>query len=174
MLIALGIPATVLRGIERSTIMRIKASEYVAQKFDEKGANRLKLEMDNFLARYEQDSARKSELFSDSIPTLEKLKKLEAKIGLVTNTSASVVDVVFERFDLKRFFDVVITRENVRRMKSDPEGILLALEQLGVSQFFMVGDLIFDVMAAKSANGIAILVIRPEQANTPSLQRSVY
>ena len=112
-LIALGIPATVLRGIKRSTIMRNMASEYIEQKSDEKEANRLKNEMNNFLERYEQDSARKSELFPDSIPTLEKLKKLEVKIGLVTNTSASVVDAVFKRLDLERFFEVVITREDV-------------------------------------------------------------
>jgi HAD superfamily hydrolase (TIGR01549 family) len=173
MLIELGVPSTILRGIERSTIMRNKASEYIEQKCNEKEANRLKREMDSFLAGYEQDSARKSELFSDSIPTLKKLKNRKVKIGLVTNTSASVVELVFRRFDLTGFFDIVITRESVRRMKPDSEGVLLALERLGESRFFMVGDLMFDVIAAKSAGGVAILVIRPEQANTQHLYKGL-
>ena len=172
-LIDLGIPSAVLKGIERSTIMRNKASEYVGRKLDEEEASRFKLEIDDFLTRYEQDSARKSELFPDTIPTLEKLQKNEVRIGLVTNTSIKVVKAVFENFDLERFFEVVITRENVRRMKPDPEGILLALEQLGANGFFMAGDLIFDVIAAKSANGVAILVIRPEQSNTQHLYKGL-
>jgi HAD superfamily hydrolase (TIGR01549 family) len=173
MLIESGVPSTVLSGIERSTIMRNKASEYIELKFGEKESRRLKREMDNFLSVYEQDSARNSKLFLDSIPTLEKLKEFGAKIGLVTNTSAGVVDLVFKRLDLERFFDVVITRESVRRMKPDPEGILLALERLGASRFFMVGDLMFDVIAAKSADGIAILVNRPEQTNTQHLYKGL-
>ncbi|UCD95991.1 MAG: HAD family hydrolase [Candidatus Bathyarchaeota archaeon] len=172
-LIELGVPSTVLSGIERSTIMRNKASEYIEQKCGEKEANRIKREIDNFLAGYERDSARKSELFPDSIPTLKNLRNREVKIGLVTNTSARVVENVFRRFDLARFFDVVITRERVRRMKPDPEGVLLALERLGARRFFMVGDLMFDVIAAKSADGVAILVIRPEQTNSQHLYKGL-
>lgn len=86
-LIGLGIPTTILEGIERATIMRNKASEYVEQNFSEAKAERFRREMESFLNYYEPDSAKKSRLFLETIPTLETLRGLEAKIGLITNTS---------------------------------------------------------------------------------------
>jgi phosphoglycolate phosphatase-like HAD superfamily hydrolase len=88
------------------------------------------------------------------------------KIGLVTNTSMKAVDTVFQLHDLKMYFDVVITREKVKKLKPDPEGIILALKKLGVKTFFMVGDLDHDVSAAKSAKGTSILVKRNPNEKT--------
>jgi phosphoglycolate phosphatase-like HAD superfamily hydrolase len=82
------------------------------------------------------------------------------KMGLVTNTSMKAVDIIFQLHGLKTYFDVVITREKVKKLKPDPEGILLALRKLDVKKFLMVGDLVHDVLAAKSANGTSILVKR--------------
>lgn len=90
-------------------------------------------------------------------------------MALVTNTSAEAVKAVFQQHKLKQYFKVVITREKVRRLKPDPEGILLALKRLDVNSFFMVGDLVLDVLAAKRANGICILVRRPEQLSSLDL-----
>jgi phosphoglycolate phosphatase-like HAD superfamily hydrolase len=116
--------------------------------------------MEKFLSRYEQDSAEKSRLFPDTVSALEKLRELRVKMGIVTNTSAKAVDMVFQAHGLKQYFDVVVTRESVKRLKPDPEGILLAAERLGGNRFFMVGDLILDVLAAKTAMALAILVRR--------------
>jgi HAD superfamily hydrolase (TIGR01549 family) len=165
-LIELGIPKPVLEGIERSTSMRNRAAEYVEQNFGKTEAERFKLEMNEFLSWYEIDSARRSKLFADVIPTLTELKRFGAKMALVTNTSAEAVRVVFRQHKLIGYFRVVITRENVRRLKPNPEGILLALKRLRVNSFVMVGDLVLDVLAAKRANGTCILVRRPEQSNS--------
>jgi len=165
-LIELGIPKPVLQGIERATIMRNRASEYAEQNFGKTEAERFKKELNKFLRLYEKDSARKSRLFADTIPTLRELKRLGMKMALVTNTSAEAVKAVFQQHNLKQYFKVVITREKVRRLKPDPEGILLALKRLEVNSFFMVGDLVLDVLAAKRANGTCILVRRPEKLNS--------
>jgi HAD superfamily hydrolase (TIGR01549 family) len=159
-LLELGIPSSVLEGIERATIMRNKASEYVEKNLTKADAERIYQEMEKFLIRYELDSAKKSKLFPETISTLEKLRKLESRMGLVTNTSMKAVDTVFQLHGLKTYFDVVITRERVRKLKPDPEGILLALKKLSVKTFFMVGDLVHDVSASKKANGTSILVKR--------------
>jgi len=159
-LLELGIPSSVLEGIERATIMRNKAIEYIEKNLTKADAEKIYQEMEKFLIRYELDSAKKSKLFPETIPTLEKLRKLGMKMGLVTNTSMKAVDTVFQLHDLKMYFDVVITREKVKKLKPDPEGVLLALKNLGVKTFFMVGDLVHDVLAAKSAKGTSILVKR--------------
>jgi putative hydrolase of the HAD superfamily len=105
-------------------------------------------------------SAKKSKLFPETIPTLKKLRKLGIKMGLVTNTSMKAVETIFQLHDLKTYFGAIITREKVKKLKPDPEGILLALKELGVKSFFMVGDLVHDVLAAKGAKGTAVLVER--------------
>ncbi len=159
-LLELGIPSSVLEGIERATIMRNKATEYMEKNLTKADAEKVYQGMEKFLIQYEQDSAEKSKLFPETVPTLKKLRKLGMKIGLVTNTSMKAVNTVFRLHGLEMYFDVIITREKVKKLKPDPEGILLALKKLGVKSFFMVGDLVHDVLAAKGAKGISVLVKR--------------
>jgi HAD superfamily hydrolase (TIGR01549 family) len=172
-LVSLGIPPMILAGIERATTMRNKASEYVEQKLSRAKTENFKLEMEKFVGHYEEDSAEKSRLFPDTIPTLRKLRRLGIKMGLVTNTSAKATSIIFQMHGLRKYFDVVITRENVKRLKPDPEGILLALKQLGANKFFMVGDLALDILAARGANGLTILLKRPKQSDSQDLFRSL-
>lgn len=172
-LVDLGVPSIVLAGIERATIMRNKASEYVEQKFSKAETERFKLEMEKFLCRYEQDSAERSRLFPDAVSALKRLRRLGVRMGLVTNTSAKAVNTVFQMFNLEQYFDVVITRECVKRLKPDPEGILLAVKQLGGNKFFMVGDLAVDVLAAKTAKALAILVRIPGKSDSQDLFKSL-
>jgi HAD superfamily hydrolase (TIGR01549 family) len=159
-LIEIGIPPSVLEGIERATIMRNKSIEYVEKNLTKTEAEKFYLEMEKFLSKYELDSAKKSKLFPETIQTLETLRRWGARIGLVTNTSIKAVNIVFQTHRLKDYFDVIVTRENVKKLKPNPEGILLAAKKLDAKNFFMVGDLVHDVIAAKSANGSSILVRR--------------
>ncbi len=173
-LIELGIPKTVLKGIKRATIMRNIASEYVQRHFSEERAGKYRRDMEIFLNNYELDSAKKSRLFRETISTLQTLRELGAKIGLVTNTSRRAVDVVFKIHGLKEYFDVVVTRGDVTKLKPDPEGILLATRKLGVKRFLVVGDLVLDVLAAKRANGVAIMVTGNfEKSDSKDLFRSL-
>jgi HAD superfamily hydrolase (TIGR01549 family) len=159
-LIELGIPSTLLEGVERATIMRNKASEYIEKNLTKANAQKIYQEMEKFLLRYELDSARRSKLFPETIPTLEKLGKLGVKLGIVTNTSMKAVNTVFRLHGLKGYFDVVVTREEVKKLKPDPEGILSAVNKLGATNFFMVGDHVRDALAANGAKGISITLKR--------------
>lgn len=173
-LISVGIPKTVLQGIERATIMRNVASEYVERHFSEAKARMYQREMEKFLNRYELDAAKKSTLFPETISTLEALRQLGAKIGLVSNTSRKAVNVVFKIHALKAYFDVVITRDDVKKLKPHPEGILLAVRKLSVRRFFVVGDLVLDALAAKGANGVAVMVTRDlKKSGSQELFRSL-
>lgn len=173
-LVKLGIPVSLLEGIERATIMRNKASDYVEQHFSKAETVRFNREMEKFLRHYEQDSANQSKLFSQTIPMLKTLRELGARIGLVTNTSKKTVKTIFQKYHLEGYFDVIVTREDVGKLKPDPEGILLAIQKLDVTRSFMVGDLVVDMLAAKSANIPAILVSRyPEKATLQDLLKSL-
>jgi putative hydrolase of the HAD superfamily len=159
-LIELGIPPSVLEGIERTTMMRNRSIEHVEESLTKKEAERFYLKMEKFLHKYELDSVKKSKLFPETVPTLKSLRKLGARIGLVTNTSKDAVIIALQIHHLEEYFDVVVTTGNVKKLKPDPEGILLAAKKLDVKNLFMVGDLDYDVLAAKSASATSILVRR--------------
>jgi HAD superfamily hydrolase (TIGR01549 family) len=159
-LIHLGIPPNVLEGIERTTLMRNKAAEYIEENMSREKAERFRREMEKFISKYELDAAQRSKLYPETVRALEKLRNLDVKMGLITNTSMKAVEIDFQLHGLKRYFDVVVTRESVKKLKPDSEGILLALKKLDADSFFMVGDLVHDAVAAKSAGGTSIIVKR--------------
>jgi FMN phosphatase YigB (HAD superfamily) len=52
---------------------------------------------------------------------------------LATSALRANQQLAFDRFGLHRYFDAVVTAEDVGRTKPDPEPYLRAAEQLGVS-----------------------------------------
>ena len=159
-LVDLGIPRSELKGLTRSTLMRNKALEYVEEHFNEEEARRFHLEMDRFLKSYELYWADGSRIFPDTLPALLRLRELGYKMGLVTNTSREAADRMLSIHGIRSFFEVIITRDDVKKLKPDPEGIILALKRLNAGDFFFVGDLVHDSRAAEKAGGISIIINR--------------
>ena len=61
--------------------------------------------------------------------------------------------ITLNKLDLTKFFDWVITGDDVKNPKPDPEAILLALDRLslGPDRAIFVGDSTADIAAAKAA-----------------------
>lgn len=133
---ALGIPRSELKGVTASTLMRNKAPEYVKEHFNEGKTKRFNLEMDSFLKSYELSWADRSKIFSDTLPALRRLKEIGCKMGLITNTSREAANRILSIHGIRDFFEVTVTREDVKKLKPDPEGIILALKRLN-EQFFL-------------------------------------
>jgi len=164
-LIELGIPRSELEDITRSTLMRKKAVEYVEQRFSPNEAKQFHIDLDKFLKNYELLWAEGSKIFRDTLPTLRVLRSLGYRIGLVTNTSTEAANRMLSIHSIADFFEVVITRENVKQIKPDPEGTILALKRLKTQDFFFVGDLVYDSEAAKTAGGKVIIINRNPSRN---------
>jgi HAD superfamily hydrolase (TIGR01549 family) len=159
-LLALGIPASELEDMTKSTPMRNKALEYVREHFNERMARRFHLEMDRFLRKFELAWADRSRIHPDTLPSLRRLRELGCRMAVVTGTSREAADRILSAHGLADFFESVITREDVNRLKPDPEGVLLALKGLNAKEFFFVGDLVYDAQAAATAGGKSIIVNR--------------
>jgi len=159
-LLELGIPPHVLEKTERSTVMRNKALDYVKKNFGEAKIKQYQREVEEFLEHYEMSAVKSSRLFPETLPSLRQLKALGCRIGLVTNTSKKAVNHYFSIYGLGDYFDVVVTRKDVEKLKPDPEGVLLALKRLQEKRFFLVGDFEHDAIAAEKAGGLSIIVNR--------------
>ncbi|MGW8458764.1 pyrophosphatase PpaX [Bacillus atrophaeus] len=85
--------------------------------------------------------------------TLDELKKAGYKLGIVTTKIRDTVNMGLKLTNLGQFFEVIVTMDDVKMPKPDPEPVLLALEQIGSKpgEAIMVGDNYHDVLAGKNA-----------------------
>ena len=102
-------------------------------------------------------------LYDDVATMLAHLKRQGKKLGLVTTSLRLSLDVVMDKHGVEDIFDVIITSEDVKKHKPDPESINLAIERLGVTkeQAIMLGDSSHDLLAAQNA-GVASVLFYPE------------
>jgi phosphoglycolate phosphatase/pyrophosphatase PpaX len=99
-------------------------------------------------------------LFPETEQVLDHLYK-KFKIGLITNTPRENVKKVLNKFDLEKYFDVIVTGDDVINGKPDPEMVSKACELLAVEpkDAILVGDTESDVIAGQSA-GCAVVGIK--------------
>ncbi len=104
-------------------------------------------------------------LQADVEETLQKLRVMGLKIGIVTNGLESDYRQILEKVGLLDFFDVKVGIDNVGKMKPDRDIFLYALNKLEVlpSETLFVGDqLIEDYEGAKKAGLTPLLIDRDD------------
>ncbi len=158
-LIVLGVPETVLEGLVRSHALRNEAYSWADDNLDTEEASGIRARMEEFTLELDMISARESRLYPDTIDALERLRDRGCVMALVTNTSSSAAKYVLGSLGLERFFDAVVTRSDVPRLKPDPVMVRLAEARLGVEAGWLVGDSSFDAGAAEGA-GLSSITIR--------------
>ncbi len=85
--------------------------------------------------------------------TILALKERNYKLGIVTTKMSKAVERGLIKGRLDSLFDVVVTLDDVKKPKPDPEPIELALKLIGSSadETIMVGDNSHDILAGKNA-----------------------
>ena len=92
---------------------------------------------------------------------LDELKGRAENIALVTSRLKPTTMQAVNEFGLDEYFDVMVTASDCTAHKPDPQPILMALEQLGVSpgpDVLMVGDTLPDRKCARNAGVSCALV----------------
>jgi HAD superfamily hydrolase (TIGR01549 family) len=94
---------------------------------------------------------------------ITRLKLLGIRVGLVTNSIRKSSEFMLEYAGLLKFFDVVITNEDVVEGKPHPAGYLLAMDKLGVlpGETIVVEDGEYGILAATAAGTTVIRVNDP-------------
>jgi putative hydrolase of the HAD superfamily len=87
-------------------------------------------------------------------------KELGLKIGLASSSSREWVEGYLKKLNIFSYFDVIRTRDDVSRVKPDPELYVKAVEALGVatSEAFALEDSLNGLKAARAA-GIQCVVV---------------
>lgn len=92
-------------------------------------------------------------LFDDAIDTLKKLKERGAKTGIVTSKNHYRIDEVLDKHDIVDLVDIIIGFEDVNQPKPSAEGLLKAIELLGIhkNDVLYTGDSLIDAKTAQNA-----------------------
>lgn len=100
-----------------------------------------------------QHMNRNTRLFADTLPTLHKLRRQGARIGIISTKNRFRIEEFMKMHLPQGWFDIIIGMEDVSRAKPDPEGLLLAIEKLKVSpeKTLYIGDSTVDAQTAASA-----------------------
>lgn len=92
--------------------------------------------------------------------TLEKLKQAGTKMAVVTSRSKVSSILTLELAGISHYFEIILSSEDVKNLKPDPESIFKVLETLQVKpeEAVMIGDTYADVQAGKNAGTKTIAV----------------
>ena len=105
--------------------------------------------------------------FRDIVPlegvesTLKTLQSRGYRLALVTNAGDKTVNIAKEKLKILESFDVLVTRNIIKRIKPHPDSILYACEYLGKkpSKCAMIGDFPQDILAGKNAGTKTIAIL---------------
>lgn len=91
---------------------------------------------------------------------LAEVKRRGYKTGLVTSRLLHTTKQGLEKYELEEYFDVVVTADDTKKHKPDPEPINIALAKLhsAPETSIMLGDTMFDLLCAKNAGVASVLV----------------
>ena len=96
--------------------------------------------------------------------TLAALKQMGFAIAIWTNNDRVVADFVLSRFDLVPHLDLVVTRDDVARLKPDPDGLRVVRARWPLAaRVVVVGDSWVDGVAAQ-AGGVPFIAYRADLA----------
>ncbi len=84
------------------------------------------------------------------------------RLGIVTTKTSEYSRILLEHFDLMKYFDILIGREDVENPKPHPEPVERAMNALGYHYgkvTYMIGDTPADMIAAEEADIASIGVL---------------
>jgi len=104
------------------------------------------------------------ELYPDALEMLEYLRMSKKKMALITSSSNNHISGLLDKYNLRRYFDVVVTGDMITHHKPHPEPLEIAIKQLGAdkSTTVIIGDSDKDLGAARNAGIDSILFFPTE------------
>ena len=120
--------------------------------------------VEEILHFHERRAVTESKLNAGAKQTLSALRAAGIHIGILTRNRRSNAVAVIQKHNLK--FDAVVGREQ-GPVKPDAFGVLEICRQFGVkpAETILVGDYLFDLLCAKAAGAVAVLLANSKQAD---------
>ena len=158
-LYSVGIPKQLVYSNQKIlTIVRIAEKYFRSKEMKLEQIESLKKQIEKIITKYEMDGAKRTSLLPGVKELLRSLKNNNYKIGLFTLENQETTNYILNNFQIKPYFDAVVTRDDVENYKPDPEHLNAVLNELQVSanEIIVVGDNPVDLECAKQINAVAV------------------
>ena len=108
---------------------------------------------DEFQSKADEVMASKTELYPSAIPLIDTIIGMGAIVGIVSNKLRFRIIEVLERYNITKLMSIIIGIEDIDSHKPSPDGLLLAMERLGVykEETLYIGDSTIDSQTAMNA-----------------------
>ncbi len=122
--------------------------------------DRLRAQIFSVLDEFEIASVDSTTVFPGTQQTLDYLRVRGVRTAVMSNSGRKAAVRALEKAGILDRFEFVLTRDETFTMKPRPEGILLAVQKLGLSadDVFYVGDSTYDIIASKRA-GVKVVSV---------------
>ncbi len=129
----------------------------------EKMSPRQRRDVEQILHFHEEQAVTESRLNPGAKQTLSALRKAGIHIGVLTRNKRSNALAIARKHGLK--FDAIVDRED-GPVKPDAFGVLRICKQFDVKplETLVVGDYLFDILSAKAAGAVAVLLANHDRA----------
>jgi phosphoglycolate phosphatase len=130
-----------------------------ARELGEEAAQAFLHEAQEAIQAVEMEAAREARVHPGAVRVLHRLRERGMRIGIVTRNCRAAVEFILERSPLD--YDVLVTRDDVRQVKPEPEHLLAALAALDTppERALMVGDHPMDVRAGHGVGARTVAVL---------------
>lgn len=108
---------------------------------------------DEYYKFYRENHPRMADLYPGIVDILKEIKQRKIYTSIFTGKGKKTTEITLEILDIKKFFDMIVTGDDVVNHKPSPEGIFKFLNEfkLNKDEVLMVGDSIADIIAAREA-----------------------
>jgi HAD superfamily hydrolase (TIGR01549 family) len=93
-------------------------------------------------------------LFEGIDELIKSLHSQHKKLAILTNNKNTHAEEVLKKFEIDKYFDILVGFNEVSEVKPSPEGILKILNTWKVkdSEVIFIGDMVTDILAGQAAN----------------------
>lgn len=158
LLIEEGFPKSIFSTNDNLFDILSKAEIFLKNHRKEKKVEKIRKSILSIAERYEMEAARTTSLIPGILEALKALRKMKLKLALFTVNGKNSVNHILRTFNLKRYLDAVITRDDVLMVKPNPVHLKTALNALKVKpkEAIVVGDSVWDMKSARALEVFAV------------------
>ena len=130
-----------------------------------------KAAIEDYYSCYRRELPRRALLFPGIEELLGKLQKSGKRLAVFTGVERVLMELTLDSFGLRKYFQVLVAGDDVRKSKPDPEGVRLAINKMKLrpNESAIVGDSPADILAGKGARVVTIAALwSPENRGDPT------
>jgi pyrophosphatase PpaX len=126
---------------------------------------------------YSKTIKEKGIIFPGITTLLQRIQSTYKLLGLFTGVERKMMEFTLAPFDVAKFFKTIVTADDVKKSKPDPEGVLTAVKRLDakLAESIYIGDSPSDIQAGKKAGVLTGAALwSPENRGDPTTEQPDY